>query len=160
MTEETTTETPVQEPVTDAGKDSAKTDASVVLDELKELGHKATAALQQVWDSEERKKAEEEIRKALKMAGQRIDEVSEEIRHSDATKEIKDQASKLVESVEKSKITDDIRKGLLTGLRKLNTELTEFLERDKRAGEKVAETAGEAAEKAAEAAEAVVEKTV
>lgn len=165
MTEETTTETPVREPVTDAGKDSAKTDASVILDELKELGHKATAALQQVWDSEERKKAEEEIRKALKMAGERIDEVGEELRHSDTTKEIKDQASKLVESVEKSKISDDIRKGLLSGLRKLNTELTDFLDRDKspvkKAGEaasEAAEKASEAAEKAGEAAEAVGEK--
>lgn len=148
MEEQTTTETPVQEPVTESAKETHKVEASAILDELKELGQKATAALQQVWESEERKKAEEEIRKALKMAGERIDEVAEEVRLRDASHEIKEQASKLVESVEKAKVTDEIRKALLTGLRKLNAELTEFLERDKGA-----------AEKAGEAAEAVGEKT-
>jgi hypothetical protein len=158
MDEQTTPETPAQEPGTEAGKDTPKIDTSAILDELKELGHKATAALQQVWESEERKKAEDEIRKALKMAGERIDEVGEELRHSDTTKEIKDQASKLVESVEKSKMSDDIRRGLLSGLRKLNTELTEFLDRDKSPVEKAGEAASEAAAKAGETAEAVVEK--
>lgn len=152
MSDETTTETPVQEPAAGAEAEAAKTESSAILDELSKLGHKASTAVQQLWESDERKKAEEEIRKALRMAGDRIDQVVADVRTSETTAEIKDQATKLVDTVEKSKVTEDIRRGLLAGLRKLNTELTEFLERDKGAS-------GEATEKAGEAAPAQAETT-
>lgn len=163
MSEETT-QPPVEEATAaDSGTpqaDIAKTEANVILDELSKLGHKVTAALQQVWESPERKKAEDEIRRALKIAGDRIDEVSEDLRTSDVTKELKGQATKVVEAVEQSSVTKEIRKGLLMGLRKINEELTELLERDKDVAEKAAEAgqaAAEAGEAAAEAAQATAE---
>lgn len=124
-----TEETPVQEPVAGTGSEAPKVEAGSILDELTKLGQKASAALQQILESEQRKRAEEEIRKALHLAGERIDRLAEEVRVKDATSEIREQAARLVESVEKSKVTDEIRKSLLAGLRKLNEELTEFLER-------------------------------
>lgn len=153
MSEETTTKTAAEEPSTGPTAEKAKSEMSAVLDELTKLGHKATDVLQQAWESEERKKAEEEIRNALRMAGDRIDKVADELRTSGVTEEIKGQTTKLLDAIEKSKVTEDIRKGVLAGLRRLNAELTELLEREKSTPESAAEAVKEAAEEAAGAAE-------
>jgi hypothetical protein len=130
-----------------AGGESATTQ---IMNELSQLGHKVTAAVQTIWDSEERHKAEEEIRKALKMAGERIDHVAEDLRKSDVTKDVQGQATRAAEAVQKSEVTKQVREGLLTGLRRINEELSEFLDKSK--AEQAAKSAGEAAAEAGKAA--------
>jgi hypothetical protein len=174
MSEETTTN-PIDEAaqaVEDAAKAAAEGGESAttqIMSELGQLGQKVTAAIQTIWDSEERHKAEEEIRKALKMAGERIDHVAEDVRKSDVTKDVQSQATRAAEAVQKSEVTKQLREGLLTGLRRFNEELGGFLDRSKAdqatqsPGEAAAEAgkaAAEAGEAAAEAASAVVEETV
>lgn len=153
MSEETTTKTTAEEPSTGPTAEKAKSEMSAILDELTKLSHKATEALQQAREREELKKVEEEIRKALRIAGERIDEVASDLRTSGLTEEIKGQTAKLLDAIERSKVTEDIRKGVLTGLRRLNAELTELLEREKSAPESAAEAVKEAAEVASGAAE-------
>ena len=122
MSEETTTK-PIDEAAQTAegaaksaaeGGESATTQ---IMNELNQLGHKVAAAVQTAWDSEERHKAEEEIRKALRMAGERIDHVAEDLRKSDVTKDVQTQATRAAEAVQKSDVTKQVREGLLTGLR-------------------------------------------
>ena len=170
MNEETTTN-PIDE-TAQATEDAAKAAAegsesatTQIMNELSQLGHKVSAAVQTIWDSEERHKAEEEIRKALKMAGERIDHVAEDLRKSDVTKDVQSQATRAAEAVQKSEVTKQVREGLLTGLRRINEELNEFLDKNKaeQAGEAAADAgkaAAEAGEAAAEAASAVVEEAV
>lgn len=170
MSEETTTK-PVEEAAQTAEEaaNAAASDADKIMNELSQLGHKVAAAVQTVWDSEERHKAEEEIRKALKMAGDSIDHVAESVRKSDVTKDVQGQATRAAETVQKSDVTKQLKQGLLAGLRRVNEELSEFLDKSKAeeavksAGEAAAEAgkaAAEAGEAAAEAASAVVEETV
>jgi hypothetical protein len=160
MSEETTTN-PIDE-ATQAAEDAAKAAAegsdsatNQIMNELSQLGHKVAAAVQTVWDSEERHKAEEEIRKALKMAGERIDHVAEDLRKSDVTKDVQSQATRAAEAVQKSEVTKQVREGLLTGLRRINEELNEFLDKSK--AEQTGEAAADAGKAAAEAGEAAAE---
>jgi hypothetical protein len=155
MNDETTTN-PIDEAAQAAeGAAKSATEAgesatTQIMNELSQLGHKVTAAVQTIWDSEERHKAEEEIRKALKMAGERIDHVAEDLRKSDVTKDVQGQATRAAEAVQKSEVTRQVREGLLTGLRRINEELGEFLDKNK--AEQTAKSAGEAAAEAGKAA--------
>lgn len=151
----------------DAGAKASDTDK--IMNELSQLSHKVAAAVQSVWDSEERHKAEEEIRKALKMAGDSIDRVADEVRKSDVTKDVQNQATRAAEAVQKSDVTQQLKHGVLSGLRRINEELSEFLDKSKvedaarSAGEAAAEAgkaAAEAGEAAADSASAVVQEAV
>ncbi len=174
MNEETTNH-PVDE-AAQAAENAAKaaaqggeSAANQIMNELGQLGHKVAAAVQTVWESDERHKAEEEIRKALKMAGDSIDRVAEDVRKSDVTKDVQSQATRAADVVQKSELTQQFKQGLLSGLRRINEELNEFLDKSKAeqavksAGEAAADAgkaAAEAGEAAAEAASAVVDEAV
>lgn len=150
-------ETPAVEPQTEAAAEAPtdKAESADIMQELTALGQKVVAAVQQIWDSEERKKAEAEIRDALRVAGQRIDQVSEEVQTSQVTEDLKGQAAKLKDAVEDSSITQEVRRGLLQGLRKLNDELSKLVDkgvaRPAGAPAAPAEPAPAAAEEAGEA---------
>ena len=140
MSEESTTlEEPITEMVEEAaevveeaaqGEAPKRVETGAILDELTTFGHKLAAAVQQAWESDQRKEIEGEIREGLRKAGERLDEVAEDLRGSDVTKDFKTRAGKVVDVVEESKLTHDVRRGLLAGLRRLNDELTELLDRD------------------------------
>lgn len=165
MNDETTTQT-TQE-TANAAEDAAKTAAgngdgvtTQIMNELSQLSHKVAAAVQTALESEERYKAEAEIRKALKMAGDRIDHVAEEVRKSDLSKDVQSQATRAADAVQKSDVTKQLKQGFLSGLRRFNEELNDFLDKNK-PGESAAE-AGKAAaadaQAAADAASAVVDE--
>lgn len=157
MSEQTPPTPPVEEPV-----EGAKSDTTAILDEFGKLGNKVAAAFHTAWESEERKKGEDEIRKALRMAGDRMDEIAEDVRKSEITKDIQTQAAKTVDAVQKSEVTKKAKQGLLSGLKRLNDELSSMLDKSTaekaadaghaaaEAGEKAANTAADAMQKAAE----------
>ena len=148
MPEETTQTPPVEETV-----ESAKSETSAILDEFGKLGNKIAAAFQTAWDSEERKKTEDEIRKALHTAGDRIDEIAVDLRKSEVTKDLQTQATKTIDAVQNSEVTKKAKQGLLSGLKRFNNELTGMLE--KSTSEKAADAghaAAQAGENAADAA--------
>lgn len=148
MSEEKPTTPPVEQPA-----EGAKSDTTAILDEFGKLGTKVTAAFHTAWESEERKKADDEIRKALRMAGDRMDVFAEDVRKSEITKDLQTQATKTIDAVQKSEVTKKARQGLLSGLKRLNDELTSLLEKD--AGQKAADAgraAADAGEKAADTA--------
>ena len=147
---------------TQTGEDSG------IMQEINQLGHKVASAVQTIWESDERHKAEEEVRKALKIAGERIDQVAETVRGGNVAKDIQGQATRAAEVVQKNDVAKQVRQGLLSGLRRLNEELNDFLEKNradeqKSAGEAAAEAgkaAAEAADHAADAASAAIRETV
>ena len=154
MPEETTQTPPVEETV-----ENAKSETSAILDEFGKLGNKVAAAFQTAWDSEERKKTEDEIRKALHTAGDRIDEIAVDLRKSEVTKDLQTQATKTIDAVQKSEVTKKAKQGLLSGLKRFNDELTGLL--DKSASEKAADAghaAAQAGENAADAASDAMKK--
>jgi len=129
-------EQPVEEPAAEA----ETTASNELLDELSQFGEKLSAAIQQAWASEQRQEVEQEIREGLKTAGDRLDDVAEELRGHERTKDIKEQAAKVMDAVEESNVTQEVRKGLLSGLRKLNDELNKLLSNKEADVESEAET--------------------
>jgi len=142
--EQTTNDSPVEEPVVDEGVPGAEqapesvpeaeVQSSEIMAELTVLGQKVVAAVQQAWESDERKKAEAEIRHALRLAGERIDEVTADVQSSEVTEDLKGQAAKLKDSVQESSVAKEVQRGLLVGLRKLNDELGRLLEKNEGTG--------------------------
>ncbi len=165
MNDETTTQT--TEDAAQATDDAAKAAAgngdgvtTQIMNELSQLSHKVAAAVQTVLESDERYKAEDEIRKALKMAGDHIDHVAEDVRKSDLSKDVQAQATRAADAVQKNDVTKQIKHSFLSGLRRFNEELGDFLDKNK-PGEAAAEAgkaAAASAEAAAEAASAVVDE--
>ena len=144
MSEENTTTPPIEETV-----EGAKSETTAILDEFGKLGNKVAAAFHTAWESEERKKADDEIRKALRMAGERMDEIAVDVRKSEVTKDLQTQATKTFDAVQNSEVTKKAKQGLLSGLKRLNDELTGLL--DKSTAENAAD-AGKAAAQAGETA--------
>ncbi|HNS02042.1 MAG TPA: hypothetical protein PKM78_06635 [Anaerolineae bacterium] len=165
MNDETTTQT-TQESA-NAAEDAAKTAAgngdgvtTQIMNELSQLSHKVAAAVQTALESEERYKAEAEIRKALKMAGDRIDHVAEEVRKSDLSKDVQSQATRAADAVQKSDVTKQLKQGFLSGLRRFNEELNDFLDKNKpvESAAEAGKAAAADAQAAADAASAVVDE--
>lgn len=118
---------------TGATEEQPQADASApegaILEELTRFGNRLAAVARQAWESDQRKNIETEVREGLLKAGERLDQVAEELRKSEVTQDLKVQASKTAQKVEESEVTQEIRKGVLTGLRRLNDELSDLLKK-------------------------------
>ncbi len=160
MSDETTTH-PTEEAAQAAGDaaeaaaNSGDSTTSQIMNELSQLSHKVAGAVQSIWESDERYKAEEEIRRTLKMAGERIDRVADDVRKSDLGQDMQTQASRASEAVQKNDMTKQLKQGFLSGLRRFNEELGDFLDKNKAAD--AAKSTGEAAAEAGKAAAANAE---
>jgi hypothetical protein len=139
----------------EAAANSGDNATSQIMSELSQLSHKVAGAVQSIWESEERYKAEEEIRRTLKLAGERIDRVADDVRKSDLGQDMQAQASRASEAVQKNDVTKQIKQGFLSGLRRFNEELGDFLDKNK--ADDAAKSAGEAAAEAGKAAAANAE---
>ena len=141
MTEDNTNDTPVYDTTA-----SDKSETTQIMDELGRLGAKIVVAVQTARETDEFKKADTEIRKALRVAGERLDVVAEDVRKSDVTKDLQMQAARAAESVQQSDVTKQVKTSLFHGLRRLNNELTEMLDRS--AAQRSAADTGQAAAQA------------
>ena len=84
--------------------------------------------------------------------GNQVSEAVDKAGESDAAKQLREQAEKVVAEVRESDVVDDVRKGLLTGLDAINKELGKLLE--KLEAEREPAAPAEPAEPAEPAAEA------
>ncbi len=142
-------ETPAPEtpPTADAGQPAA---ASSIVNELASLGKKMGAAVQSALTSPEFKDFEHEVRVGFNTAVSEMNEAIAKARSTDVAKDVGGQASKVVDNVRSSKVTQDVRDGFLKGLKALNRELDSAIERMEtkaaeppHAGEPPAETPGD-----------------
>ncbi len=102
---------------------------SSIVDELSKMGKLVAQAVQSAWASEERKKLEAEIAEGMRKLSDELTEAARKAGESDAAKQLRAQAEKVVAEVKESDITEEIRKGLLVGLEALNQELGKLVER-------------------------------
>ncbi|NOZ73624.1 MAG: hypothetical protein GXP38_17330 [Chloroflexi bacterium] len=120
-----------------------------VINELNKMGKKFGEALRTVLSSPQRQEIEEEVREGFQTVVSEINEALAKARTTDVAKDVSQQAEKVVETVKSSKVTADLRQGLLKGLKTLNAELDELLERLQEGEEEVSSPA-ETAETTAE----------
>jgi len=93
------------------------------------MGKLVAQAVQSAWESEERKKLEAEIAEGMRKFSDELATAARKAGESDAAKQLRAQAEKVVAEVKESDITEEIRKGLLVGLEALNQELGKLVER-------------------------------
>lgn len=110
-------EIPVEE---EATKGENQSDVAA---ELKNLGRQFAEALQSAWRSEERMRAETEIRKGMKSFVDEVDKVIREAKTSPAAARVKEEAVQVKERVETGEIGRKTRAGIVEGLQWLSEEL-------------------------------------
>ncbi|MGE5601954.1 MAG: hypothetical protein ACM30E_02825 [Nitrososphaerales archaeon] len=107
-----------------------------IADELAKLGQQLATAAQKAWESDERKRLQNEITTGVQRLGQELSGAMSKAAESDQAKELKTRATKVAEDVQKTDVIDEVRKGLLVGLEAINRELGKLLERmEPKAGE-------------------------
>ncbi len=95
-----------------------------VIEELKQLGQQIGRALKAAWESPERQELEQEVRQGLRTLGEQVDEALRAAKERLEAEGIPEQAQKVVASVERTPVAQEIREALLIGLRALNQELS------------------------------------
>lgn len=101
--------------------------AHSIVDELTMLGKKLGAAIQAGLSSPQWHQVETEVREGFNNVVSEVNEAMTKARSTDAARQVGEQATKMVETVRISKVTSDVREGLIKGLKVLNRELDEAI---------------------------------
>ena len=91
--------------------------------EFRNLGNNLKEILQSAWESEERKKLQQEIEVGLADLGKSLDNTVEEFKVSPAGQRLKTEVQDLHQRVRSGKVETELRENLLSVLRKVNSEL-------------------------------------
>jgi hypothetical protein len=105
---------PIEEPTAEEVDD--------VLSEINRLGRRLGTAVSRAWESDERKRVEDELSDGLQRAGKELHRVSEGLAGSPAVEGAKKGADSAAR---------ELRTGVLTGLRFLNRELSRALDKER-----------------------------
>ncbi len=111
------------------GPDPAQSD---IAEELRILGRNLKDALQSVWESDERKKLEEEIRAGLADLGVTLNEVTTDFRQSQTGQQLKDDFEDFRRRVHSGEVSTKIHDEVINALRLANIELSKL--NNKRSG--------------------------
>lgn len=117
---------PETPPTPDAA--SASTSSSII-NELSNLGKKMGTTVQSALSSPEFKDFEREVREGFSTAVNEMNDAIAKARTTDVAKDVSGQAGKVVDNVRTSKFTQDMRDGFLKGLKALNRELDNAIDR-------------------------------
>ncbi|MBN1427434.1 MAG: hypothetical protein JXB07_03555 [Anaerolineae bacterium] len=91
--------------------------------EFAELGKKIRSTVETAWTSEERKKIQSEIKEGLERFVKEVNEAFKSARTSDTGQKVETEIKRVTEDIESGKVANEVRKGLVTGLRSLGNVL-------------------------------------
>jgi hypothetical protein len=94
--------------------------------EFQKIGRQLAETLQAAWDSEERKRVEQEVREGVQTLVNEVDQVIREVKSSDKTAKVKEEAEELKSRVETSEVGTRARTGVVQGLRWLSETLADL----------------------------------
>ncbi len=94
--------------------------------ELRQLGKNLKASLQSAWESEERKKVQEDIEHGLTDLGQLLQDAATEFESNRVGQEIKANVADFRSRLESGEVETRVRKDLLSALQAINAELDKF----------------------------------
>jgi hypothetical protein len=113
----------IEIPVENEGAGPSKAEAADVAEEFKRLGRQFADTLESMWNSEERRRMENEIREGVRTFANEVDRVVRDARESPAATRVKEEAIGVKERVESTDVTHRAREGVVQGLRWLSNEL-------------------------------------
>jgi len=98
-----------------------------LVEELNRLGNKFAEAVQVAWESDERKKLEQDLKRGLSSLSTNLEDGLRKVSESQQTKEFLDKAedvaSTVADRVQKSKMAQELGDSLLKGLRSLTEQI-------------------------------------
>ena len=103
---------------------SGKGRADEIGDEFRQLGKNLISMLQSAWESEERKKLQQEIETGLRELGAALDQAATDFKQSPAGQQLKTDVEEFHTRVRSGEVENKIRTELVSVLRALNYELT------------------------------------
>jgi len=101
---------------------------STILEELNALGQQLTTAVKALWESEDSRNLRQEIREGFVQLSQELDEAITKAQDSEAAQEFRTQVHKTVDKARESDVVGKVEAGLVTGLNKMNQELTKMVD--------------------------------
>jgi flagellar motility protein MotE (MotC chaperone) len=110
--------------------------------EFNRLGKQVADAIHAAWESEDRKKLQDELTEGLQNFEAQVDEALKKAMQSDTAKQLQQQTEKVVTQVRESGVSEEVRKGLIGGLEVVNKELGKLVEKLEPKG--AAQASGEA----------------
>jgi vacuolar-type H+-ATPase subunit E/Vma4 len=94
--------------------------------EFQKMGQQLGETLQSAWESEERKRIEKEVREGVQSFVAEVDKVLRDVRSSESTSKLKEDAADAKAKVEDSELGQKAREGIVEGLRWLSEGLNEL----------------------------------
>ena len=106
-----------------SGGDPSNSD---IAEELRVLGKNLKGALESAWESEERKKLQDEIRAGLTDLGVSLNEAADDFRRSDAGQQLKADVADFRRRVYTGEVQTKVHDELINALRLANTALSKL----------------------------------
>jgi hypothetical protein len=103
--------------------EQARPEMSDVAKEFEEVGRKMRDALVMAWNSKERHQVEAEVREGVQRLAKEVDEGIKKAKKTEASQKVASQARKVKEEVSSTKVSEDVRQGLVKALRSLSDAL-------------------------------------
>lgn len=91
--------------------------------ELAEVGRKLSETVSAAWRSQERQQIQQEIREGLQRLSAELNGAVETVRTSETGQKIETGAKQIRDDIHSGKVTDDVRQGIVTGLRAVSDAL-------------------------------------
>jgi hypothetical protein len=121
-TEENQTQTGTDEAANKANKQKAA-DGKEIIDELTNLGQKFVEVVEVAWNSEQRKKIEEDLRTGLVSVASSLEDGFKQLSETKEAKEVANAAEDVADKVRSSKIASELSSVLAQGLRTLSEQM-------------------------------------
>jgi hypothetical protein len=101
--------------------------SSEVQEELEALGRQLSTAVKALWESEDSRKLRQEIGEGFVELGRQIDAAAKSAHESEAAKEFSAQIKETMDKARQADISENLERGLLSGLRALNQEISKLV---------------------------------
>lgn len=107
-----------------------KTQNDNIGDQLSELGENLRQALQSAWESDERRKLQQEIEVGLANLGESLSEAAKDFSNSPTGQNLKDDVKDLQERWRTGEVHSKVHDEIMEALRKVNNELRNATQKD------------------------------
>ena len=91
--------------------------------EFAELGKKLRSTVETAWGSQERQKVQKEVQEGLIKLRDELDKAAKSLRDSEPGQKVEVEVKRVREDLETGKVADDVRVGIVSGLRGIGAAL-------------------------------------
>lgn len=109
--------------MSETNSEGGEKNTSDIAGEFRELGKNLQSLIRSVWESDERKKFQEELQEGLSELGSMVNETASELRNSQTGQRLKDDVEDFRQRVRSGEVENKVREEILSALRIVNSEL-------------------------------------